>query len=164
MKKFLKKVCLIIIILISVYIIYIIYLHTLYDYNFYSSLIEISIPMFAKMEEKDTHGGFHGDGEAFVKVYFSDKQVEKFIRKIEKNKNWSKLPMNEILQNCISNNITDESSVQIIENGYWFFIDRHSETTDKYNYNEIFNRASSNYSIAIFDIESNVLYIYSLDT
>ena len=161
MKKFLKKACLIILILI---IVYIIYLYTLYDYNFYSSLIETPIPIFAKMEEKDTHGGFHGDGEALVKVYFSDKQVEKFIRKIEKNIHWNKLPMNEMLQTCISNNITDEISLPIIENGYWFFLDRHSEATDKYNYNEMFDRASSNYSIAIFDNNSNIFYIYSIDT
>ena len=59
MKKFFKRACLIILILI---IAYIIYLHTFYDYNFYSSLIETPIPVFAKMKEKDTHGGFHGDG------------------------------------------------------------------------------------------------------
>lgn len=52
MKKFLKRACLIILLLI---IAYIIYLQTIYDYNFYSSLIEIPIPIFAKMEEKDTH-------------------------------------------------------------------------------------------------------------
>lgn len=161
MKKFLKRACLIILLLI---IAYIIYLQTLYDYNFYSSLIEIPIPIFVKMEEKDTHGGSHGDGEALVKVYFSDKQAEKFIRKIDKNIHWDKLPMKDILQTCINNNITDEISVPIIENGYWFFLDRHSKATDKYNYNDMFDRASSNYSIAIFDIDSNVLYIYSLDT
>lgn len=161
MKKFLKRACLIILLLIIAYIIYI---QTLYDYNFYSSLIEIPIPIFVKMEEKDTHGGFHGDGEALVKVYFSDKQAEKFIRKIDKNIHWDKLPMKDILQTCINNNITDEISVPIIENGYWFFLDRHSKATDKYNYNDMFDRASSNYSIAIFDIDSNVLYIYSLDT
>ena len=145
-------------------IVYIIYLYTFYDYNFYSSLIETPIPMFAKIEEKDTHGGFHGDGEALVKVYFSDKQAEKFIRKIDKNIHWDKLPMKDILQTCINNNITDEISVPIIENGYWFFLDRHSKATDKYNYYDMFDRASSNYSIAIFDIDSNALYIYSLDT
>ena len=161
MKKFLKRACLII--LLSI-ISYIIYLQTLYDYNFYSSLIEIPIPIFVKMEEKDTHGGFHGDGETLVKVFFSDKQAEKFIRKIDKNIHWDKLPMKDILQTCINNNITDEISVPIIENGYWFFLDRHSKATDKYNYNDMFDRASSNYSIAIFDIDSNVLYIYSLDT
>lgn len=161
MNKFLKRLCLSILLLI---IVYIIYLYTFYDYNFYSSIIETPIPMFAKIEEKDTHGGFHGDGEALVKVYFSDKQAEKFIRKIDKNIHWDKLPMKDILQTCINNNITDEISVPIIENGYWFFLDRHSKATDKYNYNDMFDRASSNYSIAIFDIDSNVLYIYSLDT
>lgn len=161
MNKFLKRLCLIILLLI---IVYIIYLYTFYDYNFYSSLIETPIPMFAKIEEKDTHGGFHGDGEALVKVYFSDKQAEKFIRKIDKNIHWDKLPMKDILQTCINNNITDEISVPIIENGYWFFLDRHSKATDKYNYNDMFDRASSNYSIAIFDIDSNMLYIYSIDT
>ena len=161
MNKFLKRLCLIILLLI---IVYIIYLYIFYDYNFYSSLIETPIPMFEKIEEKDTHGGFHGDGEALVKVYFSDKQAEKFIRKIDNNTHWNKLPMKDILQTCINNNITDEISVPIIENGYWFFLDRHSKATDKYNYYDMFDRASSNYSIAIFDIDSNVLYIYSLDT
>ena len=161
MNKFLKRLCLIILLLI---IVYIIYLYTFYNYNFYSSLIETPIPMFAKIEEKDTHGGFHGDGEALVKVYFSDKQAEKFIRKIDKNIHWDKLPMKDILQTCLNNNITDEISVPIIENGYWFFLDRHSKATNKYNYYDMFDRASSNYSIAIFDIDSNVLYIYSLDT
>ena len=161
MNKFLKRLCLIILLLI---IVYIIYLYTFYNYNFYSSLIETPIPMFAKIEEKDTHGGFHGDGEALVKVYFSDKQAEKFIRKIDKNIHWNKLPMKDILQTCLNNNITDEISVPIIENGYWFFLDRHSKATNKYNYYDMFGRASSNYSIAIFDIDSNVLYIYSLDT
>ena len=45
--------------------------------------------------------------------------------------------MNETLQTCISNKIIDEISVPIIEKGYWFFFDRHSETIDKYNYNDI---------------------------
>ena len=161
MNKFFKKLCLIILLLI---IVYIIYLYTFYDYNFYSSIIETPIPMFAKIEEKDTHGGFHGDGEALIKVYFSYKQAEKFIRKIDKNIHWNKLPMKDILQTCINNNTTDEISVPIIENGYWFFLDRHSKATNKYNYYDMFDRASSNYSIAIFVIDSNVLYIYSLDT
>ena len=161
MNKFFKKLCLIILLLI---IVYIIYLYTFYDYNFYSTIIETPIPMFAKIEEKDTHGGFHGDGEALIKVYFSYKQAEKFIRKIDKNIHWNKLPMKDILQTCINNNTTDEISVPIIENGYWFFLDRHSKATNKYNYYDMFDRASSNYSIAIFDIDSNVLYIYSLDT
>ena len=161
MKKVLKRACLIILLLI---IVYILYLYTLYDYNFYSSLIETPIPMFAKIEEKDTHGGFHGDGEALVKVYFSDKQAEKFIRKIDKNIHWNEFPIPETLQNCAYDSINEDIKIPFINNGYWFFLDRHSKATDKYNYYEMFGRASSNYSIAVFDIDSNILYIYSLDT
>ena len=161
MKLFFKSVFFIILLLI---IIYILYLYTLYDYNFYSSLIETPIPMFAKMEEKDTHGGFHGDGKALVKIYFSDNQSDKFMKKIENNIHWNKLPIDKILQTCITNKSIEEMSIPFVENGYWFFIDRHSDTTSKYNYNDMLNRASSNYSVAIFDKESNILYIYSLDT
>ena len=162
MKKILKIIGISLLVLIIVYIVYI---HTLRNYFFYSSQIEIQIPLFAKMEEKDTHGGFHGDGEAFAKVYFSDKQAEKFINKINKNNHWKKLPMSEKLQNRVSN--ADEvEEIPIVENGYWFFEDRHTKATDKYNYNEMFNsnRASPNFSVAVFDTDANILYFYALDT
>ena len=161
MKKFFKIAFLIILLLI---IVYIIYLHTFYDYNFYSSLIEIPIPMFSKMEEKDTHGGFHGDGETLVKFYFSDKQAQNFTSNISNNLHWNELPIPETLQHCAYDSIDEDIKIPFINNGYWLFLDRHSKTTDKYNYYEMFGRASSNYSIAIFDIDSNILYIYSLDT
>ena len=150
--------------LMSLIIIYIIYLHTLYNYNFYSSLIEIRIPIFAKMEEKDTHGGFHGDGEALAKVYFSDKQTQNFISKINNNSNWKDVPMPEVLQHKVYNSIEEEMKVPFIENGYWLFINRYSKVINKHDYNEILGKASSNFSVAIFDKNQNILYIYSLDT
>ena len=162
MKKTLKTISILLLILIIVYIVYI---HTLRNYFFYSSQIEIQIPLFAKIEEKDTHGGFHGDGEAFVKVYFSNKQAEKFVKKINENNHWEKLPMPERLQNRVSN--ADEvEKIPIVENGYWFFEDRHEKATNKYNYNEIFDsdRASLNFSVAVFDTDNNILYFYALDT
>ena len=161
MKKFFKRACLIILLLI---IAYIIYLQTLYDYNFYSSLIEIPIPIFAKIEEKDTHGGFHGDGETLAKFYFSDKQAQNFTSNISNNSHWNEFPIPETLQHCAYDSIDEDIKIPFINNGYWFFLDRHSKATDKYNYYEMFGRASSNYSIAVFDIDSNILYIYSLDT
>lgn len=161
MKKFLKRACLIILLLI---IAYIIYLQTIYDYNFYSSLIEIPIPIFAKMEEKDTHWGFHGDGETLIKFYFSDKQAQNFTSNISNNLNWNEFPIPETLQHYAYNSIDKDTKIPFINNGYWFFLDRHSKATDRYNYYEMCGRTSSNYSVAIFDIDSNILYIYSLDT
>lgn len=132
---------------------------------FYSSYIEVPIPLFVKMEEKDTHGGFHGDGEAFVKIYFSDKQSETFVKNINENNHWRKLPMPERLQNRVSN-VDEVEEIPVVENGYWFFVDRHTKATNKYNYNEIFNldRTSLNFSVALFDIDANILYFYALDT
>lgn len=68
------------------------------------------------------------------------------------------------LQKRISNTIDKEMKIPYIEQGYWFFVDRHDKATDKYNYNEIFGRSSLNFSIAVFDTNSNILYIYALDT
>ena len=161
MKEFLKMAVLTILFLI---IIYEIYINTLYNYNYYSSLIEISIPMFAKMEEKDTHGGFHGEGEALAKIYFSNEQAEKFLSKIKENKHWSKFPMPENLRHYIHNCIDKEMEMPIIDNGYWFFLNRYNKIPDKYDYTELERKPSSNFSIAVIDTDSNMLYIYSLDT
>ena len=159
MNKYLKITFLMILFLL---IIYIIYVFAFKNYIFYSSHIEVAIPIFAKMQEIDTHGGFHGDGESYVKVYFSDNQAEKFISKIKTNIHWQELPMPEILQK--HNTINEEIKIPEIEKGYWFFIDRHNKTINKYDYSGIFDRASYNYSIAVFDTFSNILYYYALDT
>lgn len=161
MKKTLKIIGIILLILI---ILYFIYIYVLRNYFFYSTQIEIHIPIFAKIEEKDTHGGFHGDGETYTKIYFSKEKAEKFINKINKNDHWKNLQMPGKLQKRISNTIDKEMKIPYIEQGYWFFVDRHDKATDKYNYNEMFGRSSLNFSIAVFDINSNILYIYALDT
>ena len=161
MKKILKIIG---IILIIVIIIYIIYIFTLRNYLFYSSQIEIQIPFFAKIEEKDTHGGFHGDGEAFAKIYFSKEQATEFVNKVKQNSNWKELPIPEELKDSLPEPIDNGMKIPFVENGYWFCIDRHSEANDRHNYNEMLSRSSLNYSIAVFDNDSNILYFYALDT
>lgn len=48
---------------------------------------------------------------------------------------------------------------------HWFYLDRSSEATDKYDENDMYNgRHSHNYSVAVFDINDNILYYYELDT
>ena len=129
MKKFFKIACFIILLLI---IAHIIYLHTLYDYNFYSSLIEIPIPIFAKMEEKDMHGGFHGDGETLAKFYFSDKQAKELTSNISNNSHWNKLPIPEILQECAYNSIDEDIENPFIKKPAAF--KEESERLGKFNF------------------------------
>lgn len=55
-----------------------------------------------------------------------------------------------------------------IDNGYYFFKDRHNEASgDIYKFDReivISNRYSSNYIISALDVENKTLYYFQLDT
>lgn len=74
------------------------------------------------------------------------------------------MPININLNRSIIYKNVEGNTIPNVKNGYWLFIDRHSNTVNKYEYNESLTQASLNYSIVIFDIDTNILYIYSLDT
>ncbi|MCL2486537.1 MAG: hypothetical protein FWE86_02925 [Oscillospiraceae bacterium] len=130
--------------------------------------IDIEIPASSTIEYTDTHGGFHGDGTLFAKVTFSEKGATKTIKKIKK-KGWDALPLDDYLHAMFYGSeidgvtygyhLSDEAGIPKVENGYWFFKDRHRET-DK-NFSE---RYSYNFTVAIFDLDTNILYFYELDT
>lgn len=66
----------------------------------------INLPFSAKyLEEKDTHGGFHGDGEYYAKIQLSQRDAEKFIKEGIDNGTWSNLPLDKDLP--IHDNIFD---------------------------------------------------------
>lgn len=152
-------------ILLSVVIIYLIYAFTLERRVEMSKKIETIIPIFAKMDYVDTHSGMMNDGDTYAKIYFSEKQTQKFLEEINQNNHWRELPMTEKLRSDISNNIDEETEVEYVENGYWFFLDRHSKAIDKYDDTGIYSgRNSYNHTVAIFDIDNNVLHFYERDT
>lgn len=97
-------------------------------------------------------------------MYFTQEQSEKVKISIMRNEHWRKLPLPEILIDA-TGTFDKELKIPEIENGYWFYLDRNSEATDKYNENDMYNgRYSYNYSIAVFDSDANILYYYELDT
>lgn len=153
--------------LLSLFVIYLIYAFTLEERVWMSIEIENYIPIFAKMDKKNTHGGFHNDGELLEKIYFSEKQANNFINRAKENANWRELPITERLHNKVCKYAMDEDmNIPEVSNGYWFISDRHSRAKDKYNSEELFNedRHSYNFTVAVFDTDSNILYIYELDT
>ena len=62
--------------------------------------------------------------------------------------------------------MVDDMNIPEVDKGYWFVLDRHSETKDKYNEKDIFDedRHSYNFTVAVFDTDKNILYVYELDT
>ena len=160
-----KKIILIIVLILLILIVMSgLYINLIYNHNCYSFLIEAEIPIFTNIEEKDTHGGFHGDGETLAKVKLSSEQGQEFIKEIKKNEHWEKLAIPEMLSNYMHNGLDKDVEIPNVNNGYWIFINRYHEVSDKYNYMEIFDKPSYNFSVAVFDTDTNILYIYSLDT
>ena len=138
--------------------------------------LELDFPDITEISEKDTHGGFHGDGELFIKIKFKDNSLE------EQLKEWKQFPLTENLEKavygCTENIGEDEeitfaslfsdengiSKIPQIENGYYYFYDRYSESTDPEDDSELFSRYSWNFSLAIYDCDNSTLYYMELDT
>lgn len=163
-KKILKILSSVFIVL---FIIYLIYAFTLEERILLSIQIENYVPIFAKLDEKDTHSGFRNEGELLKKIYFSERQANNFIEQVKKKDNWRELPMTERLSNKVCKYaMVDDMNIPEVDKGYWFVLDRHSETKDKYNEKDIFDedRHSYNFTVAVFDIDKNILYVYELDT
>lgn len=105
---------------------------------------------------EDTHGGFHGDGETYARILLENPAPECFV-------GWSRLPLTEDLQKAVSRTqsggfLTD------IRSGYYYFCDRHSESTDPADDSGLLTRYSYNYTLAVYDADTGILYYYECDT
>lgn len=120
----------------------------------------------AVLAYEDTHGGFHGDGHTFAKIRLSG-QVP----------GWNALPMTknltlafyggmdgELLIGSLFRDAAGEPLLPPVENGWYFFQDRHSESTDPKDDTALFSRSSWNFTAAVFDADTNLLYYFELDT
>lgn len=110
--------------------------------------------------EMDTHGGFLGDGIAKVVLKMNDDLTEA----IEGDSLWHELPLPEELKLGVFCDEEGNRLIGEIENGYYFFMDRHSEAEDIFDPSDLNKRASWNYSFAVYDADESILYVYELDT
>ncbi len=137
-----------------------------------SDSIETKIPTDLKAEYEDSHGGFHGDGDTFAKVRLIGKSAEKVI--IEIKDKWKPLPLSENLNLIMyggikdnieySYNLAEKFQIPHIEHGYWYFIDRHSKSAETYYDANLFERNSINFTLALYDADTSILYYLELDT
>ena len=125
---------------------------------------------FSVVEELDTHGGFLGDGSYYL-ILDCSKNKEQALEKV---KNWNKLPLSENLNLIMYGGekdgvtygyeLAEEAHIPKIENGYYIFEDRSSESKDSTDDTELFDRYSFNFSIAIYDCDTDKLYYFEFDT
>lgn len=55
-------------------------------------------------------------------------------------------------------------SIPEINNGYYYFLDRHLEAKNKHDDTDLNNRYSRNFSLAIYDADNKIIYFYEMDT
>ncbi len=125
---------------------------------------------FVVVEELDSHGGFHGDGTYHLILDCSEHQ-EKALENIA---GWKELPLSENLALILYGGekdgrtygyyLAEEANIPEIQNGYFCFLDRHSESTDIHSDAELFNRASFNFSLALYDTDTDRMYYFEFDT
>lgn len=129
-----------------------------------------NIAEFTVVAEEDSHGGFLGDG-AYYLILDCSENIEQAKELIN---DWKPLPLTENLQlimyggtkNSVhyAYNLAEEAHWPVINNGVYKFVDRHSEAVDKSDDTNLFSRTSFNFSIAVYDFDTNILYYYELDT
>lgn len=131
-----------------------------------SKNIQINIKKCKIEKEKDTHGGFNGDGEYFAQI--KCKEIDENIEK-----KWKKLPLTEQLKETMNMEMCDNKNCKTtlekynipeINEGYYYFLDRHTESTDEKDSTKINERASYNFTLALYDKETKIIYYYELDT
>ena len=86
------------------------------------------------------------------------------LKKIQNNEHWHELPMDSLLQKYINERVDDEITIPIVNNGYWFVLDRNSMAINEYCYDHIFSRGCLNYTVAVYDTDENILYYFREDT
>lgn len=129
-----------------------------------------NIADYTLVEEHDTHGSFLGDGSYYLILDCSEKTstAQEIID------NWKPLPLTENLQLVMYGgkkdgidygySFAEEAHWPIINNGVYKFVDRHSETKDNTDDTDLLDRHSFNFSIAVYDLDTDILYFFEVDT
>ena len=113
-----------------------------------------------RIEFKDSHGGFHGDGELWAVYKLSDKEKKKFEERVKEDPAWKDLPVFEEASRFIHESWVDKAD------GLYFFYDFQP---DWYAPRESlskppFQRGSFNFCLFFYDRKGQKIYVYNLDT
>ncbi len=131
------------------------------EYKAFSELLNIEIDAKAIVSDDDTHGGFHGDGSRLIVIQYEGDQIENDISDAV---GWHNLPCSVNLNTFIYQPYDSNLYIPEICNGYYFFYDRHSDAKDRYSDVDLLNRGSFNFTFALYDSDTNRLYICAYDT
>ena len=145
--------------------------------NKISDVLGIDVSDGEEIQSSNSHGGFHGDGMRVVELAFSSDLSGQIVG----SDNWKPLPLSQNLTALVYGlrwesddatyqvgpYLTDDNNDPVIpqiENGYYYFLDRHSKSVDSHDDSDVLERHSYNFTIAIYDSDTDTLYYVEFDT
>ncbi len=134
--------------------------------------IGLDVSSCTLVNDTDSHGGCHGDGERTIIFDCSNTNT------LDQFKNWNTLPLSSNLDIMMYNGSKDgedygyglalENNIPKIANGYYYFVDRYAkqykDNDDIHSDNKLLDRSSSNFTLAMYDLDTNYLYYYEYDS
>ncbi len=114
--------------------------------------------------QKDTHGGFHGDGESLTVVRLSQGEA----KKLANGGALAPTPLDEALFRFVYGDFLPHDNliheIPPIANGAYLLRDRFAEQYPAEAAAPIFERAAINLTLVIVDIDGDAVYIFDIDT
>lgn len=142
-----------------------------------SEAVEVDVLGGIVARASNTYGGFHGDGVAFAEIHYADDRV---LGEIEQSAHWKRLPLSDAVEALAYGVTTEENGVSTsvgpyltedgeplfpqVQNGYYYFRDRHDQASDPSDASQTLDRASVNVTLAIYDADSRTLYYCEFDS
>lgn len=141
-----------------------------------SKFMGIDIRSCQILQEQDSHGGFHGDGQTYVELKATKAEFNKIVGNMTSK--WKDFPLTENLSALVYGTetetkkqlplIIDEkenvSLIPMIENGYYYFQDRFADSSDPADDSQLFKRNSWNFTLVMLDKDQNKIYYIKYDT
>lgn len=132
-----------------------------------ADILGLSLSGGSEVRYEDTHGGFHGDG--YTRAIYSFE--EDLAPDIAQNEGWKALPatagLDELLDGSVGGPFLAREGLPFfprIEEGFYYFRDRHSQAIDDRDESLLFTRASQNFTLALYDPATDRLYYVAFDT
>ena len=134
-----------------------------------AKVLGLDISNGEEISNVDTHGGFHGDGTTCIVYHFDDDTI---LEEIKSSAKWKEFPLDDTVQALVYgwsdgatqigpmlNDNEGHPIVSEIRNGYYLLIDRQNGAEG-----DILDRYSFNFTLGLYDTDTNTLYFCELDT
>lgn len=141
-----------------------------------SEALSVDVTDGTVLHTEDSHGGFLGDGLTFTQIQFGTKDC---LQAIAESPDWKPLPLpaelslllygGEMGDRCERAPLESDAKKapcmqKKIENGYYYFLDRYMQNYPNEADTPLFARFSWNFTLALYDADTDILYYIKFDT